>query len=288
MLTLNSLQFKTVSRAIIGLCIVNIFAFGYLWPSYSKKQNQVYFLSVGEGDAELIQYRGKNILIDAGPDRQILKALGEVLQPGELVDLAIITHSNTDHYEGLRYVLEAYSVTSAIMPEVTNPSPTYKNLLEALLQQKTKLYLAKAGSNIKLSPENFLKVLWPLTNEIGSSTDLNSQALVILYTNMDKNFLFTSDISEKEEGKILAIYPTLKADILKIAHHGSKGSSSYNWLKALNPTYGIIEVGENTYGHPTLETLNRLNDFDILTLRTDWQGNIGFIFKPSGVFDLVY
>lgn len=288
MFTLNSRQLKILIKLIIVFCLINILAFSYLWPSYFKEGNQVYFLSVGEGDAELIRYHGANILIDAGPDRQILKALGKVLPLGEVIDLVVITHSNTDHYEGLQYVLEAYPVLSAIMPEVSNPSSTYRSLLETLITAKTKLYLAKEGSSIKLSEENILKILWPLTNIINSSTNLNLQALVILYIDINKNFLFTSDISEKEENKILALYPNLKADILKIAHHGSKTSNSYNWLKALDPTYGIIEVGENSYGHPTLETLQRLNELNILTLRTDWQGNIGFIFNKNGLFDLVY
>jgi len=112
---------------------------------------------VGEGDAELIRYKGKNILIDAGPDRQILKALGRFIPLGESIDLAIITHSNTDHYEGLRYVLESYPIGGVIMPEISNPDIAYRSLLETLSENGTKMYLAKANSRIKLSSNNFFK-----------------------------------------------------------------------------------------------------------------------------------
>ncbi|HPS28203.1 MAG TPA: MBL fold metallo-hydrolase [Candidatus Paceibacterota bacterium] len=288
MFILTSQQFKKGYRLLLVLFLVNLLACFLIYANRSRSLNEVYFLSVGEGDAELIRYRGKNILIDAGPDRQILKALGRVIPLGESIDLAVITHSNTDHYEGLRYVLESYPIRGVVMPEISNPNLTYQSLLEVLSQNGTKLYLAKAGNKIKLSANNFFQVLWPLTNNITSSVALNSQALVILYQDWDKSFLFTSDIGTKEEMKILALYPNLKADIIKIAHHGSKGSNSYDWLKALNPAYGIIEVGDNAYGHPTLEVLSRLASLNILTLRTDWQGSIGFVFKPNGFFDLVY
>lgn len=285
---INKERTRKIGKAILILWGFNILAIFYLYPHYFNKVNEVYFLSVGEGDAELIKYNGRNIIIDAGPDRQILTSLNKILVPGEEVDLAIITHSNKDHYQGLAYILESYPITSVLMPEISNPDSNYQELLADLREQNIKLYLAKADSLIKFSNTNFLQVLWPLTNNITSTSDFNSQALVILYKNSDKNFLFTSDIGQKEEDKILTLYPNLRADILKIAHHGSKTSNSFNWLEKLSPTYGVIEVGPNSYGHPTLEVQNRLKDLNILTLRTDRQGNIGFIFKKDGVFDLVY
>lgn len=288
MFILTSAQLKKGYRYLLALCLIDCLAFLFLLSNHSLQANGVYFLSVGEGDAELVRYKGKNILIDAGPDRQILKALGQLVPLGESIDLAIITHSNTDHYEGLRYVLESYPVRAVIMPEVSNPSPTYRSLLEELSLGSARFYLAKAGSRIELAKNSFFQVLWPLTNNINSSTDLNAQALVFFYQDEGKKFLFTSDIGEKEESKILMLYPDLKTDILKIAHHGSKGSNSYAWLKTLNPAYSIIEVGNNSYGHPTMEVLNRLADLNILTFRTDWQGTIGFVFKENGSFDLTY
>ncbi|MCX6737276.1 MAG: MBL fold metallo-hydrolase [Candidatus Parcubacteria bacterium] len=288
MIILNREQTKRVGKAVLILWGFNILAIFYLYPHYFNKVNEVYFLSVGEGDAELIKYNGRNIIIDAGPDRQILTSLNKILVPGEEVDLAIITHSNKDHYQGLAYILGSYPITSVLMPEISNPDSNYQELLADLREQNIKLYLAKADSLIKFSNTNFLQVLWPLTNNITSTSDFNSQALVILYKNLDKNFLFTSDIGQKEEDKILTLYPNLRADILKIAHHGSKTSNSFNWLEQLAPVYGVIEVGPNSYGHPSLEALNRLNELNILILRTDKNGNIGFRLDEEGVMSLSY
>jgi competence protein ComEC len=285
---LNREFLKKITQAIAVLWVFNILAVSYLYPRYFKKGNEVYFLAVGEGDAELIKYNGKIILIDAGVDRQILASLGKVLAPKETIDLAIITHSNKDHYQGLTYLLESYSITSVLIPEISNPDSAYQDLLANLLKQNTKLYLAKADSLIKLSGTNLLQVLWPLTNNISATSDFNSQALVILYKNLNKNFLFTSDIGQKEENKILNLYPSLTVDVLKIAHHGSKSSNSFNWLKSLAPTYGVIEVGPNSYGHPAIETLNRLKELNILILRTDKNGNIGFKLEQDGLINLSY
>ncbi len=285
---INKERTRKIGKAILILWGFNILAIFYLYPHYFNKVNEVYFLSAGEGDAELIKYNGRNIIIDAGPDRQILTSLNKILVPGEEVDLAIITHSNKDHYQGLAYILESYPITSVLMPEISNPDSNYQELLADLREQNIKLYLAKADSLIKFSNTNFLQVLWPLTNNITSTSDFNSQALVILYKNSDKNFLFTSDIGQKEEDKILTLYPNLRVDILKIAHHGSKTSNSFNWLEQLAPVYGVIEVGPNSYGHPSLEALNRLNELNILILRTDKNGNIGFRLDKEGVMSLSY
>ncbi|MFZ2414606.1 MAG: MBL fold metallo-hydrolase [Minisyncoccia bacterium] len=285
---LNKEQTKKLKKTVLILWIFNILAILYLSPRYFYYINAVYFLSVGEGDSELIKYNGKNILIDAGPDRQILSSLNQFLTPGEKLDLAIITHSNKDHYQGLLYILETYQITSVLMPEVSNPDSSYQELLDALVSEGTKLYLAKADSLIRLSATNSLQVLWPLTSNIDSNSDFNAQALVILYKNLDKNFLFTSDIGSKEESKILTLYPNLETDVLKISHHGSKTSNSFNWLEKLNPTYGVIEVGTNSYGHPSPETLNRLRELNILVLRTDKSGNITFQFNKEGSLSLSY
>lgn len=285
---LNKEQTKKIKKTVLILWIFNILAILYLSPRYFHYINAVYFLSVGEGDSELIKYNGKNILIDAGPDRQILSSLNQFLTPGEKLDLAIITHSNKDHYQGLLYILETYQITSVLMPEVSNPDSSYQELLDVLVSEGTKLYLAKADSLIKLSATNSLQVLWPLTSNIDSNSDFNAQALVILYKNLDKNFLFTSDIGSKEESKILTLYPNLDADVLKISHHGSKTSNSFTWLEKLNPTYGVIEVGTNSYGHPSPETLNRLRELNILVLRTDKSGNITFQFNKEGSMSLSY
>lgn len=285
---LDKEQTNKIKKTVIILWIFNILVILYLSPHYFHHINAVYFLSVGQGDSELIKYNGKNILIDAGPDRQVLSSLNQFLAPGEKLDLAIITHSDKDHYQGLLYILETYQITGVLMPEVSNPDSGYQELLGALVSEGTKLYLAKADSLIKLSATNSLQVLWPLTSKIDSNSGLNTQALVILYKNLDKNFLFTSDIGSKEEGQILAIYPNLRADILKIAHHGSKTSNSFNWLEQLAPVYGVIEVGSNSYGHPSLEVLNRLNELNILVLRTDKSGNITFQFNKEGSMSLSY
>jgi len=285
---LNKEQTKKIKKTVLILWIFNILAILYFFPHYFHYINAVYFLSVGEGDSELIKYNGKNILIDAGPDRQILSSLNQFLTPGEKLDLAIITHSNKDHYQGLLYILETYQITSVLMPEISNPDSSYQELLDAMVREGTKLYLAKADSLIRLSATNSLQVLWPLTSNIDSTSDFNAQALVILYKNLDKNFLFTSDIGSKEESKILTLYPNLETDVLKISHHGSKTSNSFNWLEKLNPTYGVIEVGTNSYGHPSPETLNRLRELNILVLRTDKSGNITFQFNKEGSMSLSY
>ncbi len=208
-----------------------------------------YFLDVGQGDAQLIDFGQVQILIDGGPDARVLGQLEKILQPTDrYLDLVILTHPQLDHFGGLIDVLERYQVGKFIDNGREGTARAYKNLAEA------DLVLAE-GDKIRYQDYE-IKILNPSPANI-NSRELNDTSIVAWLEGPAVKILYTADIGFEVEEKIRKKYK-LAADILKVPHHGSKNSSGSKFLNEVNPAVAVIGVGKNSYGHPNPKALERL------------------------------
>ncbi|MFA5188555.1 MAG: ComEC/Rec2 family competence protein [Patescibacteria group bacterium] len=268
---------------ILGSALLIVFLLiAFTAHSQSQRQNlEIDYLDVGQGDAILIKtpYQ-QNILIDGGPDNKVLAALGKNLAFYDKdIDLVILTHPHTDHVIGLIEILRRYNVKKVLLTEIKNNSPPYLAFLEEIKKQNIIAEKADKPQDIILGQDLDLKILYPF-NDISSKNfeDLNNSSIIVKLIYKNNSFLFTGDAGFPEEQDLLASKVDLTANVLKVGHHGSKYSTSQEFLAAIQPQDAIIEVGaNNSYGHPNLATINRLEKNNIKILRTDLSGTIAII-----------
>ena len=235
---------------------------------------RVHYIDVGQGDSTFIELPdGKTVLIDAGESEygQVVASYIEKLKYSK-IDYLIATHPHNDHIGGLTYIVNSFDIGAIYMPDVTNNTSTYINLLKAIEAKKKKVRVASIGKNIILEDELCLKVLAPSGKEY---EDLNNYSVVLKLTFKEKSFLFMADAQYDSEMDILNSGLDISADVLRVGHHGSTSSTNYNFLKKVSPKIAIISVGlNNDYGHPKEKILNKLKDLNVKIYRTDLNGNI--------------
>jgi len=249
---------------------------------------EVCFFDVGQGDAIFIETPNKTqILIDGGPDKTILEKLNKAIAfYDKTIDLVILTHPDADHITGLVSALEYYDVKYILTSGVEKDTAVYKKWRDLIEEKNISLILAQSGQKIFLEQDIFLEIIWPEQSLIESfSKNTNNVSVVgkLIYGNI--KFLLTGDIEKKVEQHLISQNLNLESDILKAPHHGSKTSSSFNFIKMINPQVSVISVGrDNRYKHPNDEVLERLNDSIIY--RTDKNGDVKIL--TNGIlFDIL-
>ncbi len=287
---------KRVALVLGLLLIANIVAWGIVHEMVRPMPMEVIFFDVGQGDAILIKTsEGHRILIDGGPDPSILEKLSAEMPFWEReIDLIVLTHPHADHMNGLIDVLERYEVRSVLWTGVSAEGPSLERWEEAI--SGTDILIARAGQRIK--GDTFrLDILHPFVSIEGETVgDLNTTSIVARLISVDGSHLFTGDAyasNERElieaesrcteDGSISAIcrVMVLNSDLLKVGHHGSKTSTSREFLEAVSPSVAVISSGgNNRYGHPHPETLEALTDYGIRILRTDTDGDVKVV--PGG------
>ena len=269
---------KNLIKIISGLIIIVLILLGYLLFQELDKNLQVIFFDVGQGDAILIKTpNNQKILIDGGPDNIIVNKIGRYFNFfDKTIDLMILTHAHSDHLVGLVEVLKRYQVKKVLYNGAVHTTPEYFEWLRLIKEKKISLEIAKTGQEFIFSSDLKLKIIYPLENLTNKQfEDLNQTSIVSLLTFKNTNFLFMGDLPQAEEEEMLKSYPDLKAEIIKIGHHGSKYSTSDELLRAVDPKVAIIQVGkDNKFGLPALITLKKLERKNINILRTDQQGDI--------------
>lgn len=233
---------------------------------------EVHFLDVGQGDSILIQTPGRkeNILIDGGP-REAGPAVVKYLKEHgvEKINLLIATHPHEDHIGGLVEVLKDFPVERIIDSGKKHTSSTYRNYIKLIAQKQIPISQG-LGERIVFSPNIELHILGPKKQNY---EDLNNFSVVSRLVYGKVAFLFTGDM-EKEGERDLA-GEDLKADVLKVGHHGSRSSTSAHFLRQVQPKIAIISLGaHNDYGHPHDITLKKLAKEKIDVYRTDLNGNV--------------
>ncbi len=265
---------------LILIC-ANIFAYWIIFDFLYMSKGEVSFLSIGQGDAELIQIPAGNILIDAGPDAKILSELDKLLPfYDRTIDLFILSHPNKDHFDGLFDVLERYKVRAVMLNNLSYSNSLFQKLLQELDKRGILIIKGITGTNVSWGNQDNLLFLYP-DAMVSSKQDPNKFSSVNMLFLGQNCFLFSGDISSAQEKKILPLLscPDDNSHILKVPHHGSRYSSSTQFLEEFKPQIAVIEVGENSYGHPHPDTLERLKNIGAQIFRTDLDGTIRFKIK---------
>jgi competence protein ComEC len=278
---------KKKIQIIIGVVLfINLVILGYHWflikgPVFSDDL-RVVFLDVGQGDSILVQQAGKNILIDGGPSREIIYQLDQYLPLYQRkIDLMICTHFDLDHVTGLTETLKRIPVERVIFSGQKSSIPASEKWLNLVEAKNIPLQIAFSPQEIKLNENLSLEFFWPakeLIREADGSNNFTSLVFKLKYKEV--SFLFTGDATQEVEERLLKGQDDLKADVLKVGHHGSKYSTLLEFVQAVAPAYGVISVGENNFGHPHLRVLKNLSQAGVEILRTDQLGDI--IFTSDG------
>ncbi len=246
-------------------------------------KTHIAFLDIGQGDSALITTaRGRHIVIDGGPDLSTLEYLGSRMPFFDrTIDLLVLSHPNSDHLASFPEILRRYHVAAVLLAGSQYPLARYEWMLSEIRTQRIPVILANTHRTIDVSDGVRLEILWPPSAAaVQAAKDVNDVSDVIRLSYGNHSALFTGDIGVAAEKAIVAAQEDLHADILKIAHHGSKYSTSSGFLLAVHPQLAIISVGkDNTYGHPTPTILRRLEYFGILYKRTDRDGTVEVVWQ---------
>ncbi len=272
---------KKVILFLVGiLFLLNIFVWQKVFDLAKINNLKVNFLNVGQGDAIFIETpQIHQILIDGGPGSAVLEKLQKFMSfYDRTIDLVILTHPDKDHIEGLLEVLKRYKIDYILWTGTKRSGSFYQEWLSLLTKsekQGTKIITAKLDQEIKAG-NVVIDILHPFEDLTGKEfTNKDNDTGIVSHLIFGQNtFLFTADISSKVEKEFVSKGINLKSDVLKVAHHGSKYSSSNEFLENVKPKIAVISVGKNSYGHPTPETLQRLENFGIHILRTDEYGDV--------------
>ena len=235
----------------------------------------IHFIDVGQGDSILIQVNNKNLLIDAGPIDEKKKLL-DYLSSLKInkFDYIIATHPHEDHIGNMACIIDKYDVLKFYAPKVTNNTKSFETMAESLIRNNLKINVLKADINsIFLGKNTKTEVFSPASD---SYENINNYSPIIKITHGENTFLFTGDAEEIAEKEVINSGYNLKADLLKIGHHGSSSSTSKEFFSKVDPYISVISAGENNnYGHPTKEVLERIKDTKVF--RTDLKGTIVII-----------
>lgn len=235
---------------------------------------RAYFLDVGQGDSSVILFRDKVILIDAGEADKGDTVVGDLENLGvKKIDLLVATHPHADHIGGMQKVLSRFPVGKVLDAGMPTTSSLYERFLETVDSEGIPYVVAEQGQTIDIDPALRILVLSPPKERIGD--DLNTNSIVLRISYGTVNLLYTGDATTAAEDVMVKSGYPLDAQVLKVGHHGSSGSSSAAFLLRVNPQVAILSLGSgNDYGHPHRETLDRLAAAGPTIFRTDTDGTI--------------
>ncbi len=238
----------------------------------------VTFLNVGQGDSTFIESpTGTQVLIDGGPNNNLMKEISSVLPwYDRKVDMLVIANTDRDHFEGFIPFLKKFSAGVVVEPGTTNSNEVYKILEQEIADKKIPKVIARRGQIIDIGGGAYIQILFP--DRDVSGLDTNSGSIIMRLVYGDTSIIFQGDSPSNMEQYLVGLDGSnLKSTILKVGHHGSKTSSSEEYVKEVSPKWAVISVGSgNTYGHPTQETLDALRKYKATTLATCAMGRITF------------
>ena len=256
--------------------------------TYPDQNLHIIFCDVGQGDAILITKGTNQVLIDGGPSNKVLSCLSNHIPFWDrTIEMVVATHLEKDHLGGLPDVIERYNVSQLISHSLVSDTAIFWAFRDRVLEKNIPVYSPKAGDKIQiagivlrvLSPQEKMgdELVWrreadkQVLGALTYSIEPNEASIVTVLSYGDFDVLLPGDISSQIEG---VIEIDKEIEVLKIAHHGSKYSSSKEFLERVDPDIAIISVGKNSYGHPTKEVLEELSNLEIKILRTDRDGEV--------------
>lgn len=275
---------------VIAILIILVIINPIKYFSNIKQSNlKIYFVDVGQGDSTcIVTPKNKVILIDGGGNSKDENYdIGkQTLLPYLLdkkinkIDYCIVSHFDSDHCGGLMYILKNLKVKNIIIGKQYEEYENYKEFIKIAKDKKINIRVVEAGEKITIEKNLYIDVLWPINREkMVTQNAINNNSLVFKLRYINFSMLFTGDIEEIAEKEILDKYKEntkfLKSTILKVAHHGSKTSSTKEFINIVKPKYAVIGVGkDNKFGHPSNITIENLKTLNTKIYRTDEMGEI--------------
>ena len=282
---------KIVNKILTSFIVILIIS-QLIQSSYSIlfRKFEINLIDVGQGDSTLIVTpKNKKILIDGGGNENY--DIGEnVLIPYLLskkinqIDYLMISHFDTDHVGGTLKVLEKLKVKQVIISQQKEDSSNFQKFLEIAEKRNIKTIVVKAGDKIQIEKNIYIDILWPTEKMKIEDNPLNNNSIVAKLIYENTSIIFTGDIEAEAEKDLVKKYGyRLKADILKAAHHGSKTSSTQEFVDNVNPSVVLIGVGRNNkFGHPSDGVINRFKKRNICIYRTDLEGEVNIKINSKG------
>ncbi len=269
-------------RLLVLVALAGTSLFALVVPSMSGTADdsllRVTFLDVGQGDAILIQTPdGVDVLIDGGPDADVLHELRSVLGVFDsTIDMVVGTHPDKDHIGGLVSVLEAYAVGHILTTENRGETMIASEYHDALITEGAIVTNARAGQTYALGASTTMTVYAPARDP--SMLESNTASIVVKITYGDISFMLTGDAPQSIEDNLVVTYgAVLQSNVLKLGHHGSKTSTSELFLRTVEPTYAVVSAGaDNTYGHPHPEVIERVTASGAVIKSTASDGRLTF------------
>ncbi len=235
-------------------------------PPQPEDTLQVHFIDVGQADCILLECGSEYMLVDGGNTADSSLVVSYLQKQGVQELKAVVgTHPHEDHVGGLAGVLAVFPTAAVYSPTRTYSSKCFDDFAHYADQQGLELTIPTPGDKWTLGTAT-ITVLGPLT----SYADVNDTSIVLMVQFGQTRFLLTGDMEREAETDLLESGADLKADVLKVGHHGSYSSTGYLFLRTVAPKYAVISCGRgNSYGHPHEEPLSRLRDAEVTVYRTD-------------------
>jgi competence protein ComEC len=274
---------KNKINYVILLALAAVFAYFFYQIAVGVQPLEIIFLDISQGDSILIQKGTKQVLIDGGPSGKTeLAELGKYLPYFDReIDIVVATHPDRDHIGGLVDVARNYSIGAVFTTGAEKDTAIFREWKDVLDFNETEVFEALKGDEIEFGGAK-LRIVFPVGRVDPNAGDANNKSIVARLDSGQSSFLFTGDIETAAEREMLADGENIDVGVLKIAHHGSKSSSSSEFIEATSPAEAIISVGaNNSYGHPAVVTLQNLEEHGIKVYRTDEDGDIVYECKDQ-------
>jgi len=273
---------KKIKKRFIGIitaliCIISTWYFGEeLYPkqeiTYVTSGNlEVHYIDVGQGDATLVKCGGNAMLIDAGGNSKGTAVQKYLMDQGvNRLDYVIATHPDEDHIGGLDVILYKFDVNLVMLPDYEKDTKTYREMIQVIKDKRYHSIQPEVGETYSLGNAQFT-IIAP--NEAYS--DANNNSIGIILQNGSNRFYLSGDAEESSINDILQNSIDIRANVYKVAHHGSAKATTPELLQTISPDYAVLSCGEdNSYGHPHQEVLAELAAEGVEVFRTDIQGSI--------------
>ncbi|MEK3907834.1 ComEC/Rec2 family competence protein [Oceanobacillus sp. FSL W7-1309] len=273
-----------MKRWLSVIIIIHICLIAYPNNSYSEDtpDMQVHFIDVGQGDSILIETPlDKTILIDGGPPGSGKKIISYLKSQGiDELDLLVATHPDMDHIGGLPEVMKAVTVNEILDTGKLHPTRTFAKYISEIRKQNIPVQIAEKNDTIEIDPLINIEI-W---NAYEKFKNNNKSSIVLKVSYKEMDFLLMSDVEKQQEKKIMEDYD-VESEIIKVGHHGSKTSSSLEFLQEVNPEIAILTYSkDNNYGHPVDQVIDNLYSVNALIYSTAALGDLVIYTDGGGYF----